>query len=122
KVSDVTTIVARVSGGEDVGIAKVEFMVDDQLRSTDTSTPYSFDWDTLDETEGSHTLTATVFDAKGQTKRAKLSVMVDNELSKGADYHADAAMDSLKAGNPGAAANSARKALKIDPMNRKAAR
>src|SRR2546425_11050295 len=85
KVGDVATIVARISGGEDVGIAKVEFMVDGQLRATDTSTPYSFEWDTLEETEGPHTIGATVFDGKGQTKNAKISVMIDNELSKGAD-------------------------------------
>ncbi len=122
KVGDTITVVAKVTGSESVGIEKVEFLVDDKPVGTDTSTPYTFDWDTLAESEGPHTVVATVFDAKGQTKRAKISLNVDNELSKGADYHADNALAALKEGNVDAAAKSARRALKIAPDNLKAAR
>jgi tetratricopeptide (TPR) repeat protein len=122
KVSDTTTIVARATTDDDTGIDKVEFAVDDQLKATDASTPYSFDWDTLAETEGSHTITATAFDAKGRTARAKITLTIDNELGKGADAHADSALAALKEGNLPAATNYARRALKLAPGNLKAAR
>ncbi|MGC8668029.1 MAG: Ig-like domain-containing protein [Chthonomonadales bacterium] len=122
RVSDVTTVVARATCADNCDIAKVEFSVDGKLRYTDTSTPYSFDWDTLQDTEGQHTLTATVYDTAGHTATATITVVVDNELSKGADYHADAALAALKQGNMDLAVNYARRALKIDPGNLKAAR
>jgi tetratricopeptide (TPR) repeat protein len=122
KVSDTTPIVARASTDDDTGIDKVEFAVDDQLKATDSSTPYSFDWDTLAETEGSHTITATAFDAKGRTARAKITLTIDNELSKGADAHAESAMAALKEGNLPVATNYARRALKLAPGNLMAAR
>src|SRR5437016_13193212 len=86
KVSDRATIVASVSGSESIEIEKVEFLLDDKPAGTDTSTPYTLDWDTLADNEGPHTIVATVFDAKGQTKRAKITLNVDNELSKRAEY------------------------------------
>src|SRR5262249_8495207 len=64
-VSDIVTVVVKVTGADDVGIDRVEFLVDDQLKATDSSVPYSFDWDTLADTEGKHTITATAFDAQG---------------------------------------------------------
>lgn len=122
RVSDVTTVVARATCADNCDIAKVEFSVDGKLRSTDTSTPYSFDWDTLQDADGQHTLTATVYDTAGRTATATITVVVDNELSKGAEYHADAALAALSQGNVDLAMNYARRALKIDPGNLKAAR
>src|SRR5436190_25281 len=93
KLSDTAAIVAKVTPDGDVGIEKVEFAVDDQLKASDQSTPYSFDWDTLEEKEGEHTIVATAFDAKGRTARAKITITIDNDLAKGADYHAAAALE-----------------------------
>jgi tetratricopeptide (TPR) repeat protein len=119
-VSDVITIVVRASGASDIN--KVDFTVDGQAKATSTSVPYSFTWDTLNETEGEHTIGATATDEKGETGSATLKVVVDNELSKGADYHADAALAAIKAGDVKLAAARARRALKIDPANLRAAR
>jgi len=121
-VSDVATIVARAVSPDDAGIDKVEFMVDGQLAATDTSTPYSFDWDTLSTTEGEHVISATAFDAKGRTATARITLRVDNELAKGADFHAQGALAALKGGDPDRAAKLARRALKIAPDNLLAAR
>jgi tetratricopeptide (TPR) repeat protein len=122
KISDTATITAKATPDKDVGIEKVEFAVNDQLKLTDKSTPYSFDWDTLEEKEGEYTVTATVFDAKGRTARAKLKVVIDNELGKGADAHADTALEALKAGETERAVRYSRRALIISPTNLKAAR
>jgi tetratricopeptide (TPR) repeat protein len=122
KVSDVTTVTARATPDGDTGIDKVEFSVDDQLKATDTSTPYSFDWDTLEETEGAHTILAVAFDSKGRTAKSKITVTIDNELGKGAEAHAEKALIALKEGNVKDATRYSRRALKIDPKNLKAAR
>ncbi len=122
KVSDITTVVVRVTSSDDTDIQKVEFSVDGKLRSTDASIPYGFDWDTLGETEGKHTLSATAYDAKGATQSNSITVEVDNELSKGADYHANAALAALKSGDTDKARKDARRALKIAPDNLTAAR
>ena len=122
KVSDITTVVAHVATTGVSAVQKVEFSVDGELKSTDTSVPYTFDWDTLAGTEGQHTLTATAYDEKDNKKSAKVTVAVDNELGKGADYHADQALARLKESDVDGATRYARRALKIQPDNLKAAR
>src|SRR5436309_12710810 len=62
-VADTVRVTARASTDDDSGIEKVDFYIDDQLKATDSSTPYEFDWDTLAEAEGTHTLSATATDA-----------------------------------------------------------
>src|SRR5260221_515213 len=74
KVSDTVTIAAKATSPDDAGIEKVEFYVDNQLKYTDSSTPYELTWDTLAETEGAHALKAVAFDAKGNTATAKVSL------------------------------------------------
>src|SRR5437867_363288 len=108
KLSDVATIVARVTSNADV--QKVEFYVDGKLATTDTSTPYTLNLDTLELTEGTHTLMATAYDTKGKAS-VTVTVQVDNELSKGADYHADQAMAALKDQDLDKAMKHARRAL-----------
>lgn len=122
KVSDMTTVIVKAATPDDSGIDKVEFYVDNQLKFTDTSTPYEFAWDTLAETEGAHALKAVAFDSKGNTATAKINVAIDNELGKGAEAHAASAAAALKEGNVDLAAKYARRALKIDPENLAASR
>lgn len=121
-VCDTTEVKVKVTGAEDVGVEKVEFAVDGQVKYVDTSIPYSMTWDTLAETEGPHTVVATATDMQGRTAKASITLKVDNELSKGADAHATAALAALAAGKTDDAVRFARRALKIDPANLKAAR
>jgi tetratricopeptide (TPR) repeat protein len=122
KVSDTVTLTARVRSEDDTGIEKVEFYLGDQLVATDTSTPYTYEWDTLQVAEGSYTFTVRAYDAKNNAASAKLTLVVDNELSRGADFHADAALAALKEGKTADAVRFARRALKIAPSNLRAAR
>src|SRR5207237_1089422 len=120
--SDITTVVAHVATTGATAVQKVEFAVDGEVKSTDTSVPYTFDWDTLAGAEGPHTLTATAYDEKDNKKSAKVTVTVDNELGKGADYHAEQSLARLKENDVEGATRYARRALKIQPDNLKAAR
>lgn len=45
------------------GVNRVEFLVDGNVIATDTSAPYTADWDTSSVPDGSHSLTARVVDA-----------------------------------------------------------
>ena len=44
-------------------MTKVEFYVDGALKSTDTTSPYSYSWDSTSVANGSHSLTAKAYDA-----------------------------------------------------------
>jgi len=60
-VSGTTSVTASAS--DNVGVTKVEFYLDGVLKSTDTTSPYSWSWDTTTATNGSHTLTSKAYDA-----------------------------------------------------------
>lgn len=81
-VSGTTTIAATATdntGGK--GIAKVEFYVDGTLKGTDTTSPYSYTWDSTTATDASHSLTAKAYDAAATANSktsAAVSVTVDN--------------------------------------------
>lgn len=116
-ISDIVRVKAEAYYSQ--GINKVDFLVDNQLRHTDSSVPYTFNWNTLDDSEGSHTLTAVATDVNGNTKSVTVHVVINNELGKGAAYYADLTVADIKADNLTAAENMARRALKIDPTNLK---
>lgn len=61
------------------GIAKIEFYVDGVLKSTDTSSPYNFTWDSTTASNGSHSLFAKAFDlSNNQTNSATVNIIVSN--------------------------------------------
>lgn len=60
-VSGTTTVTASAS--DNVGVTKVEFYLDGALKSTDTTSPYSWSWNTTTATNGSHALTSKAYDA-----------------------------------------------------------
>lgn len=61
------------------GIAKIEFYVDGILKSTDSSSPYNFTWDSTTIANGSHQLQAKAYDlSNNQTNSAIINVIVSN--------------------------------------------
>src|SRR4051794_4357795 len=60
-VSGTTTVSASAS--DNVGVTKVEFYLDGALQSTDTTSPYSWPWNTTTAANGSHSLTSKAYDA-----------------------------------------------------------
>jgi hypothetical protein len=53
------------SASDNIGVNRVEFYLDGVLKSTGTTAPYSFIWDTATVANGSHTLSAKAYDATG---------------------------------------------------------
>jgi sulfur relay (sulfurtransferase) DsrF/TusC family protein len=77
KVKGTVTVTAGAS--DNVGVSKVGFYVDGSLKSTDTSSPYSYSWNTTSLANGSHSIYAKAYDAAGNVKQSSIiSVTVDN--------------------------------------------
>ncbi|MEO9476202.1 MAG: Ig-like domain-containing protein [Cyclobacteriaceae bacterium] len=78
-VSNTITITASASD-PDSDLVGVQFKLDgSDLGSQDTSSPYSYSWDTDGASNGSHTLTAVATDAAGNTTTSSsVSVTVSN--------------------------------------------
>jgi len=73
------TVAVNASASDNVGVSKVEFYLDGVLKSTSTTSPYSWSWSTTGSANGSHSLTAKAYDAAGNTKTsAAVSVTVSN--------------------------------------------
>jgi hypothetical protein len=72
------TLTVSATASDNVGVARVEFYLDNILQSTDTSSPYSWSWNTTSASNGSHTLAAKAYDAAGNTTAASVTVSVSN--------------------------------------------
>ncbi|MDP2905532.1 MAG: Ig-like domain-containing protein [Candidatus Omnitrophota bacterium] len=70
----------QATATDNVGVAKVEFYVDNSLKSTDTTSPYAYSWDTTTATNASHALKAIAYDAKNNSKQAQINVTVNNAV------------------------------------------
>ncbi len=60
-IGDAVAIAANAS--DNIGVTKVEFLVNGSVVNTDTSAPYSYSWDTAGKAAGVYTLTTKAYDA-----------------------------------------------------------
>jgi hypothetical protein len=72
----VTTVQAQAD--DDVGVAKVEFYLDDLLAAVQTVAPYSWSFDTTLAANGPHTLTVLAYDWTGNVGQASLNITIQN--------------------------------------------
>lgn len=96
-------------------VTQVEFYVGDDLRDTDSSTPYEFKLDTLGEPEGDIKVTFSAYTTEGDSGKKVVSLKIDNELSKGAEYHIEKAKNLLIDSKYDEAIKAGRVALKAKP-------
>jgi hypothetical protein len=59
------TITFSATATDNKGVTKVEFYVDNELKGTDTTSPYSMTLDSLTLTEGNHMLVGKAYDTAG---------------------------------------------------------
>ena len=95
-------------------VTQVEFYVGSDLRDNDTSTPYEFKLDTLNETDGDLKLRFKAYTTTGTTGEKVVTIKVANGIEKGAEFHVQKANDLLSDGKYDAAITEARIALKAD--------
>lgn len=82
KVSGTAPI--RVSATDNVGVARVQFQVDNGALITDGAAPWEYYLPTTSLANGSHTATATAYDAAGNRTAATVSFTVYNYSAVGA--------------------------------------
>jgi chitodextrinase len=75
-VSGTATLSATAS--DTSGIASVEFLVDGTVVNTDTTSPYSFSWNSTSVSNGQHTISAEATDENGNTATSSATVTVNN--------------------------------------------
>ncbi len=64
-----TTLSATAS--DNVGVTRVDFLVDGVIVGSDTTAPYSLTWDSIAADNGSHTVLARAFDAWGNIRHER---------------------------------------------------
>lgn len=104
----------RVNVTSDTAINQVELYVNGDLRDTDTSTPYDFKIDTVPESDGPIKLRFKAYTVESKTTEKTITLVVDNGLGKGADYHVGQANDLLTNGKYLEARDEGKIAYKID--------
>jgi hypothetical protein len=73
------TVSVNANASDNVGVTKVEFYLDGALQSTDTTSPYSWSWNTTTATNASHALVAKAYDAANNIGTSStVSVTVSN--------------------------------------------
>lgn len=70
------SISVSATATDTAGVAKVEFYIDNQLKATDTSSPYSYAWDAPAAGDGSHSVKAIAYDGVGRTATDTRAVIV----------------------------------------------
>ncbi len=74
---------------DNVGVTKVEFLVDGALKSTDTTAPYDYSLNTSTLTNAAHNLTVKAYDAAGNMQTNSVSVTVSNVTYLREDINSD---------------------------------
>jgi hypothetical protein len=85
----------RVTVDSSDAVNQVEFYVGDDLRDTETSTPYVFPLDTVDESDGDVKVRFKANTVQSKTVEKILTLHIDNEKGKGAEFHVQAGLSDL---------------------------
>jgi chitodextrinase len=74
------TISVTATATDNTGVSKVEFLLNGNVVHSDTTSPYSYTWNTTNVGDGNHTLRARAFDAAGNTAQtSNATVTVKNQ-------------------------------------------
>jgi hypothetical protein len=73
-----STVNITANAQDNVAVSKVEFYIDNVLKSTDTNSPYFYNWDTTLYANGNHTIKAIAYDASNNNSSDTITVNVEN--------------------------------------------
>ena len=74
------TVDITVNASDNNSVSSVKFSIDGTVVGTDNSSPYSFSWSTTSIATGIHTVTATAYDAAGNTSSQSIQVTVNTTV------------------------------------------
>ena len=83
-------------------VSKVEFYVDGSLKATDTTSPYTFAWDTTQVANGSHTLQAKAYDPSNNVGSSSVVTVTVNNTTTTPPSDTTAPMVSITSPSNGA--------------------
>jgi len=75
------------------GINKVEFYIDDELRSTDSTSAFSYTWNTTFEAEGTYRIRARAYNNVGHSSDSEIEVTVRNQCNLNIFYSSGGVTD-----------------------------
>ncbi|HWU89742.1 MAG TPA: Ig-like domain-containing protein, partial [Kofleriaceae bacterium] len=75
-VSGNVTLAATAS--DDIGVSRVEFLIDGALVGSDTAAPYQVTWSSTTVADGSHVVTARAVDTSGNTATSERTITTSN--------------------------------------------
>ncbi len=76
------TVNIAASAADNIGVSKVEFYVNGSLKGTDSTAPYSYNWNTTSVANGSYSITARAYDAAGNVGQSSaVAVSVNNTVA-----------------------------------------
>jgi poly(hydroxyalkanoate) depolymerase family esterase len=76
------TVRVAATATDNVGVARVEFSIDNTLVGTDSASPFEYSWNAAAATNGTHTLVARAYDTSGNTATSStVSVTVTGGVS-----------------------------------------
>ncbi len=85
-----TSVPLSAIANDNVGVTKVEFLVDGTVVNTDTTNPYSFNWNSTTVNNGSHAITAKAYDAaNNSTISSSATITTNNTSQKPGDINGD---------------------------------
>ena len=87
----VAAIVVSASASDNVGVTQVQFYLNGVLQSTDTTSPYSWSWNTTSVGNGSHTLQSRASDAAGNVGTSSNVTVTVNNVSNPVTVFSDGA-------------------------------
>lgn len=76
-----TAVSLAATATDNTAVSRVDFTVDGTVVNGDTSSPYSFSWNSSSIANGSHSIGATAYDAAGNKASATRTVTVSNTVA-----------------------------------------
>jgi tetratricopeptide (TPR) repeat protein len=112
----------RADADSSAGIARIVFEIDNQFRAEVKKPPYLYDWDTLAENDGTHTISVIAYNVNGQTGVQRVKVKVENKLALGHKHFAREALEAFRRADELGLVKAARKAYRITTVDPSVAR
>lgn len=95
-------VAVDVSASDNVGVSRVDFLVNGSKIASDTTAPYAFSWDSTAVADGNVSLTAYAYDAAGNYASRSVSVSVANTVQSpdSEEMVTDTVAPTASLGNP----------------------
>jgi len=87
------SVSVEVQASHSSGIGSVEFYIDDELRSVDNTSTYSYTWDTNSIADGPHKIKAWAYNGNGTSSDSEIEVTVRNHMNLNINSTAGGATD-----------------------------